>query len=238
MKNALKVSEHFFSVQGEGKSVGVPAVFLRLTGCKLFCIFCDTTEVWKKGSDYSFEFLYELFKSSGYLSAIVERGAHLVVTGGDPLIQQEGLYRFFDFFNSHSIFPGSDKFFVEVETEAVIQPEFPLVNLINQWNVSPKLANSGMDKFRRYKRDILQWHSFNDRSFFKFPVSCGTDLKEVMEIITICSIPRNRVWLMPICSTRQQFQEAALPVIDLCKEYGFNFGNRLHLTVWNQATGV
>ena len=53
MKNKLVVSEKFYSIQGEGQTMGVPAVFLRLGGCNLLCKgkgwVCDSIEVWKKG---------------------------------------------------------------------------------------------------------------------------------------------------------------------------------------------
>ena len=54
MMNTIRVSEYFYSIQGEGLTVGVPAVFLRLQGCNLDCgssggsWVCDTEAVWNK----------------------------------------------------------------------------------------------------------------------------------------------------------------------------------------------
>ena len=55
----LVVSEKFYSIQGEGISTGVPAVFLRLAGCNILCKgkgwICDSIEVWKKGVKTEFK---------------------------------------------------------------------------------------------------------------------------------------------------------------------------------------
>ena len=67
----IAVSEYFYSLQGEGKTMGTPAIFLRLTGCNLMCggygvekdgilrggatWVCDTIQVWMKGTTYNFE---------------------------------------------------------------------------------------------------------------------------------------------------------------------------------------
>lgn len=76
----LKVSEIFYSLQGEGDTVGFPTVFVRLTGCPLRCQYCDTTYAFTGG-----EWML--------LDAIVERVRalalrHVCVTGGEPLAQK------------------------------------------------------------------------------------------------------------------------------------------------------
>ena len=60
--NHLLVSEVFYSLQGEGSTMGIPAVFLRLSGCNLLCDGawrCDTIEVWQKGHKTEFEDVYK-----------------------------------------------------------------------------------------------------------------------------------------------------------------------------------
>jgi len=77
----LRISEIFYSLQGETRTVGLPTVFIRLTGCPLRCEYCDT--------DYAF--------SGGYLQSIDSilqdvasyKPRYITVTGGEPLAQPE-----------------------------------------------------------------------------------------------------------------------------------------------------
>lgn len=77
----LRVSEIFFSLQGESRSAGFPTVFVRLTGCPLRCSYCDTEYAFSGGE----------WMSLDAVVAEVERyGAHHVcVTGGEPLAQRQ-----------------------------------------------------------------------------------------------------------------------------------------------------
>ena len=76
----LRITEIFLSLQGESRSVGVPTVFVRLTGCPLRCQYCDTAYAFHGGESLS-------------LAAILEQVAgygvrHVTVTGGEPLAQK------------------------------------------------------------------------------------------------------------------------------------------------------
>ncbi|MFQ5936404.1 MAG: 7-carboxy-7-deazaguanine synthase QueE [Acidiferrobacterales bacterium] len=78
--NRLRITEIFYSLQGEARTVGVPTVFVRLTGCPLRCGYCDTEYAFYGGEWMSFD-------------EILTRVAHhapryVCVTGGEPLAQQ------------------------------------------------------------------------------------------------------------------------------------------------------
>ncbi len=77
----LRVTEIFHSIQGESSRVGLPCVFIRLTGCNLRCSYCDTAYAWTGGSDWPLERIVERTQSFG--CALVE------ITGGEPLAQEE-----------------------------------------------------------------------------------------------------------------------------------------------------
>ena len=235
--DTLKVAEHFYSIQGEGVTVGVPAVFLRLSGCMLDCRWCDTTEVWKQGDRMFLDDLVKLFEDHGYIKLLNE-GAHLVITGGDPLIQQEALVNWLDRIRHFKL--AKSQWFIEVETEGVIQPSDRFASFVRQWNVSPKLANSGMRKQARFKLPVLRWHArCAFPTCFKFPVATGSDIQEVLEIRDSIGIADNMdVVLMPVCDTRRGFEANAQWVAEYALKYGFRFGPRLHLTIWDQTTGV
>src|SRR5450631_3602997 len=76
----MKISEIFYSIQGEGMLTGVPSVFVRTSGCNLRCVWCDTpyTSWAPEGADMSVE---------AVLAAVRSYPAkHAVVTGGEPMI--------------------------------------------------------------------------------------------------------------------------------------------------------
>lgn len=78
--NRLRITEIFFSLQGETRTVGLPTVFIRLTGCPLRCTYCDTTYAFQGGNWYTLdEILQETRKY---------RAHYVTVTGGEPLAQK------------------------------------------------------------------------------------------------------------------------------------------------------
>lgn len=235
MKLKLSSDRLFYSIQGEGPSIGVPAYFLRLAHCTLDCVWCDTAEVWKNSTTFTYEQVRQLFEEFGAFDRL-SKGAHLILTGGSPLLQQSALAGFLGYL----MFSAKKEKFdwtIECETEGVLMPE-ELVPFVAQWNVSPKLSSSGMDPMRRYKSDVLHWHNVNSNSYFKFPVSDHQDLREVLTIVEACSIFPQKVFLMPVADTKAKLEERSLQVVDWCKQYGFSFSTRLHLSLWDKKTGV
>jgi 7-carboxy-7-deazaguanine synthase len=80
---ALKVYEIFFSLQGETSRIGLPTAFVRLTGCPLRCVYCDTAYAFQGGATQELDEI---------LASVAATGAHYVtVTGGEPLAQKDCL---------------------------------------------------------------------------------------------------------------------------------------------------
>ncbi|MGZ3711680.1 MAG: radical SAM protein [Bdellovibrionota bacterium] len=77
----LKLNEIFFSIQGESTQAGRPCIFIRLTGCKLRCTYCDTQYAYFEGSDVTIDDLIQRIKA--YPCKLVE------LTGGEPMEQKE-----------------------------------------------------------------------------------------------------------------------------------------------------
>jgi len=75
----LRITEIFFSLQGETRTVGLPTVFIRLTGCPLRCVYCDTAYAFKGGEMKSLEEIKQTVASFG--------AKYITVTGGEPLAQ-------------------------------------------------------------------------------------------------------------------------------------------------------
>ncbi|HVW66070.1 MAG TPA: 7-carboxy-7-deazaguanine synthase QueE [Nitrosospira sp.] len=83
VSGTLRISEIFFSLQGETSRVGLPTVFVRLTGCPLRCGYCDTEYAFHGGSRLSISAI--MAEVAGYAAR------HVTVTGGEPLAQRECL---------------------------------------------------------------------------------------------------------------------------------------------------
>jgi len=79
----LRVNEVFHSIQGESTHAGLPCVFVRLTGCNLRCVWCDTAYAFHEGAEMSVEQV--VAQVAGYGCALVE------ITGGEPLLQPDAI---------------------------------------------------------------------------------------------------------------------------------------------------
>lgn len=83
MNDSLKITEIFRSVQGESDSAGWPTVFVRLTGCPLRCVWCDTAYAFQGG---------EWMEIDSVMQRVADLGTrHVCVTGGEPLAQKRCL---------------------------------------------------------------------------------------------------------------------------------------------------
>jgi organic radical activating enzyme len=208
MKNHLLVSEDFYSIQGEGITAGTPAVFLRLSGCNLNCDFCDSKYAWTSGKEYSFHQIITKWQNK------LLNGAHLVITGGEPLLQQKNLSLFIKQFDE-IITP-----YIELETNATILLDNDLLQRINQINASPKLLNEQV---------ILQLAKLN-KTKFKFVIAEEQDIHNVLNnYLKPFNIDRKNVWLMPQANTKDVLQKRSPMVIELCKKYFLNFSPRLQI---------
>lgn len=245
--------------------MGKPSIFVRLTGCNLLCgnpkgsikgktqaeidamqgdnatWTCDSIAVWRDGEKDTVQ------KISDEISLMyqdeIRAGAQIIVTGGEPLIQDEGVYKLSKKLKDK--FPNPPRF--EVETngtklplEYLYQPFYAPV--INQFNVSPKLANSGMPEDRRIKPKALNKFSMLARkgmAIFKFVVTEDSDIDEIKrDFIKPFQLPQDKIYLMPGCSNRKQFEEVSPLVAKICQLEGYNFSSRLQINLWNQVTGV
>jgi 7-carboxy-7-deazaguanine synthase len=77
----MRITEIFYSIQGESTYSGLPCVFIRTTGCNLRCVWCDTEYSFYGGEEMSLEEI--LAKVAGYDCKLVE------LTGGEPMLQKE-----------------------------------------------------------------------------------------------------------------------------------------------------
>jgi organic radical activating enzyme len=232
----LPVSEVFYSIQGEGQTMGIPAVFLRLGGCNILCQseswICDTIEVWRKSKALPFEEVL----GEEYEKLLLNHKVHLVVTGGEPLIHQRMIVEFFNyFFEKHRVYP-----IIEVETNATIEPSEDLIGWVDYWNVSPKLSNAGAQNTKQVRINPKALNLFKSKfasTIFKFVIEKESDFDEVIEDYGH-HISMDQVVLMPAGSSQEELLRTRLLVAELCRKNQLRYSERLHVVIWNQKTGV
>jgi len=228
----LKVSEVFASIQGEGPSAGAPCVFLRLAQCNLHCTWCDTKYTWDF-RNYRFEDEVRVESVRNIAQRIEQHGAdRLVVTGGEPLIQTDALVELFRTLDSER------QLTLEVETNGTFAPSAELAARVDQWNVSPKLANAGDPERLRLKPEALRAFAATGRAFLKLVVESASDADEADALVASVAWPRERVLLMAQASTRETLAERAPLVSAEALRRGLRYSPRLHVERWNGARGT
>lgn len=235
VESKLAISEMFSdTIQGEGIHTGVISTFIRLRGCTLKCTWCDTLDVWTKGNEYTFNEIFDLFESIGLIERF-EAGQHMILTGGSPLKQEKQLIRFIKSFVGKYGF----KPYIQVENEAVLLPTPEFVELVDWWNNSPKLDNSGMKEKVRIKPQVLAYMGKLPNSTFKFVVNKLEDWAEIQDsFITPGYILKNQIVIMPEGQTRLELDNTREIAADIAIKQGVRFTDRLHVTIWNKKTGV
>ncbi len=226
--------EIFHTLQGEGPSLGAPAVFLRLSLCNLHCHWCDTPYTWnwektpwkhQDGVKFSkSEQIIEL--SPAEIAPLISHYNcdRLVLTGGEPLLQQK------DLTHLTQLLPGIS--FIEVETNGTQVPDDDFISIPTQFNVSPKLSNSGMDESLRLNFAALRVLASTPTSFFKFVVCNQADLDEVQSLQKKLFLPSNRISLMPEGRDAETLHSRSLWLADICRDQGYRFSPRLHVLLW------
>lgn len=240
--------EIFHSIQGEGKNIGQPSVFIRTSLCNLHCIWCDTDYTWNwektrfqhvKDADPSYkkykmqEMISEISIETIYEEVAKTNCKNIVLTGGEPMMQLQELSALMHYFSQQD-----EQYFFEIETNGTLIPDVRFDSLIHQYNVSPKLANSNNPKKLREKPEAYSYFSKNDKAVFKFVIADEIDLDEVLGICKTYNIPNTKVYLMPEGTNPTKLQEKQQWLIELCKKYQFNYTDRLHVHIYGDKRGV
>ena len=222
--------EIFHSLQGEGATIGTPTVFLRLALCNLACGWCDTKYTWDwEHFDYKSE-VVSLDIEQVKEAILAFNCPHLVVTGGEPLLQQKELVPLI------ASMKGAG-FYCEVETNGTIGPLPELEREIDQWNVSPKLSTSDNPKDRREVPSALERFRLLPSAYFKFVIVEPEDIEEVCLLRDRYRLPNDRIILLPEGRTVEALRDRSLWVSEACVKEGFTFSTRLHILLWGDQRG-
>ncbi len=235
----LPVTEVFHTVQGEGPSTGVRAVFVRLGGCNLSCSWCDTPYTWDASR---FDLRAEIRPTGleALRRALDDAGAPLLIlTGGEPLLHQHtaGWRELVTAAHLRGMR-------VEVETNGTKIPDdlHPIgLTAVQRYVVSPKLAHAGMTPRQRIVSDALD--TFADlathgRAVFKFVVRAGDawqlrdDIQAVAALVAAHKLPPHAVWVMPEGTTADAVLTGTRALAAPAIARGWNLSSRLHTLIW------
>ena len=222
------IAETFASLQGEGVLAGVPSFFIRTSGCNLRCAWCDTpyTSWAPEGERVPVAELMALASASGL--------RHVVVTGGEPLLQRE--------IGALTAALAAAGRHVTVETAGTLAPPFTCDLL----SLSPKTGNSDPDgpaggRHRRLREDLdpaRRLIAAHPDYQLKLVVRGEADMLEVDRLVAALGAAHERVLLMPEGRTAAEVAARAGEVGRLCLAHGFRYSPRLHLDLFGGGRGV
>ncbi|PAW71575.1 MAG: 7-carboxy-7-deazaguanine synthase QueE [Verrucomicrobiia bacterium Tous-C5FEB] len=240
--------EIFHTLQGEGPSAGLPAVFIRASRCNLHCVWCDTDHTWNfEGTLWPHEkddtpgyakhrkseATIELTPAAAADLILSYHCPRVVITGGEPLLQENDFLEMI----THIRAQQPDCVF-EVETNGTRTPSPAFAQAVDQFNVSPKLSNSGVKPSLRLVPDTLRFFASSPKAWFKFVIAAKADLDEVLALQNEFSIPASRILLMPEGRSAAELDTTAANIAELCRRHGFRFCDRLHIRLWGDKRGV
>jgi len=233
----LSVSELFGpTIQGEGPTQGRATMFLRLGLCNLDCSWCDTPYTWdwtgKNGTKFDRTKELVTMPVSDIVTQLKNESGpvrRVVITGGEPLVQKRNLEHLVNAL-------VTEGYEVEIETNGTQTASTELLDAV-QLNVSPKLANSGIDIARRLDLDVLH-QLIGHGATLKFVVASDRDLDEVDEIVSLLEVDVSRVYLMPEGIDAETIMEALPFVMEAASSRGYNVSPRLHVLAYNNLRGV
>jgi 7-carboxy-7-deazaguanine synthase len=232
--------EIFASLQGEGPSQGKPCAFVRLSRCNLACAWCDTAYTWRfegderphrSGETYDRKTNQVTLSEQDVAARIAALGQpRLVVTGGEPLLQAAALARML------ALLPS--EIAVEVETNGTVAPPPALDALVQQYNVSPKLAHSGNPaELALLPERLAQWAA-NPRAAFKFVIAEPADVAEALALAQRHAILRERIWLMAEGTDAATLHARERWLAQLCLAHGLTLSKRVHIELYGDVRGT
>nr|WP_228712160.1 7-carboxy-7-deazaguanine synthase QueE [Halarcobacter ebronensis] len=248
----LEINEIFGpTIQGEGKLIGTPSIFIRVGKCNMKCegfnVEYETPSGVKKCScdtyyavDPAFKDQWQQLSSKEIIEKVNELkpdyNVDIVITGGEPL-----LYWFNEEFQELLKYYVTNAYKVTIETNASLnidlQQEYQKKIL---FSMSVKLSNSLEPLKKRVNIATLTTIiNGTKESYLKFVVDkkfIAQAAKEIEEILK--EIPEVEVYLMPMGDTAEEINQNSEAVINMAIKKGFKYCDRLHIRVWDNKRGV
>jgi len=284
----IKIAELFYSIQGEGRYMGVPSVFLRTFGCNFKCAgfgmprgemsheatdiaathsmitpfqTYDNLPLVSTGCDSYASWMPEFKDLSPMLTsdAIVERimeilpdnnwgDAHLVITGGEPLL---GWQRAYPELLNHPKMVGLKEITFETNGTQKLTPEFK--DYLVQWqmpeleyrkevtfSVSAKLSCSGEHPDEAIKPEVVCEYQEAGYTYLKFVVATEEDAEEALEAADIYRAAgfTGPVYLMPVGGVESVYTLNNRRVAEFAMKMGLRYSDRLQVPLFKNEWGT
>jgi 7-carboxy-7-deazaguanine synthase len=243
-RNDEGAPEIFRSIQGEGPMAGRERTFIRLSGCNLHCVWCDTAYTWNwigsdfvhdrdaAGAPHKFDPRAEMVKvpveeAARLVNALPSEG--VVVTGGEPLMQSEALAALIEALACKTI---------EIETNGSMTPNPALAERVTLFVVSPKLAHSGNAAEIALKPETLATFAALPNAAFKFVARDVEDVASVARIAAQHGIAPTRIQIMPEGAASAALKARAERLAPVVAQHGFTLSDRLHIHLFGAKRGV
>jgi len=212
----MKISEIFYSIEGEGIEIGRPEIFVRLSGCNLRCVWCDTKYAWENGKDMSVEEVIEKVKKYPC--------KNVSITGGEPLLQRKELLELVRKLKELG-------YWIQINTNGTIYDEeiFRLADLIS---MDCKCPSSGMKSNLEVLKKTKE--KFDYKTQFKFIISDKRDYEYAKKVVS--SIETSTIIFQPEWGNRKFAKE----LVDLVKRDGLDVRVifQQQKVIWGYKKGV
>jgi 7-carboxy-7-deazaguanine synthase len=211
--SSLRITEIFYSLQGESNTVGIPTVFIRLTGCPLRCVYCDTAYAFTGGKKIEIAEIIAQAEQYGT--------KYITVTGGEPLAQPACI---------ELMTALLDKgFMVSLETSGAIDVSAVDPRVVKVMDL--KTPSSGELSKNLYQNIFY----LNPKDQVKFVIGCDEDYNWSKTAITEYALPgRCEILFSPVMG-RQNPTELAEKILQ--DRLPVRFQIQLHKLLWDDAQG-
>ncbi len=223
----LRIAEIFSSIQGEGRWIGVPSTFIRVSGCNMRCVWCDTPYAsWNPEGP--------VMTLAGIKSRVDCR--HVVLTGGEPML--------FDAIDPLIQALKAAGHVITVETAGTVFRDVP----VDLMSISPKLANSTppadsgwAERHERARLDLEPLKHLVEHYDYqlKFVLQRPEEVEEIEAILA--QLPVNdpdRVFLMAEGVDSATLLERQKTLVSVCLEKGWRLAPRLHIDLFGDTKGT
>ena len=237
------------TLQGEGKLAGTPSLFIRLAGCNLHCQWtlpdstpcpCDTAYASFAPRDTRSLPLPLIADTIRHNLGTIR---HLVITGGEPLLQANPLTLLCD-----RLKHDTPDLHITLETNATLFHE-PLARYIDLFSLSPKLASSTPPRDPRHattRLNIPAIQAFirharllNKDIQLKFVYASPDDTPEILSILSrLTGLLPGDILLMPLGTTPEHLRSLAPRILQLCLLHGWRYCDRLHVHLFGNRPGI